>query len=93
LVKLLGFEQAIVSRIKILSLDVEACQGQALAGGFFELFVTGADFPQALTELDGTAVHLQSGAQAFYGAFWCLVLHKELGIEQGCFDFADVLGL
>jgi hypothetical protein len=64
-----------------------------IAGLPLRLLVTGADFAQALSQFYGPAAHLQGRPEAFYRPFRGLVLHKELGIEQGCFDLAEVLGL
>src|ERR1041384_7706455 len=92
-VKLLGFEQAIVRGIKIFALDVKTCQGETLAGSFFSLFMRGADLAQTLAQLDRAAVNFKRRSQSFYCTVRRLVLHEELGVEQGRFNIADVLSL
>ena len=92
-IKLLGFEQSIVRSVKVFSLYIKTGQGETLARSFFDLFVSGADLAQTLAQFDRTAVHVDRGAETLYGAVRRLVFHEELGIEQGCFDVADVLGL
>ena len=92
-VELFGFEQAVVGRVEVFAFDVEARQGETLAGRFFDLFLRRADLAEAFAELDGAGVELEGGAEAFDGPIRRLVFHKELGVEEGGLDFADMLGL
>jgi hypothetical protein len=92
-IELFGFEEAIMGRVEVFALDVDAGEGETLAGSLLVLLVTGADFPQTLTQFDGPAGHFQGRSEAFYGPFRRLILHEELGVEQSCFDLADVLSL
>jgi hypothetical protein len=92
-IELFGFEQAIVSGVEVLALDVDTGEGEALASGLLVLPVTGADFPQALAQFDRPAGYFEGRSEAFYGAFRRLILHEELGVEQSCFYLANVLSL
>jgi len=88
-----GFEEAVVGRVEVFALDVNAGEGETVARGLFVLLVSGADLAQALAQFDRAAAYFEGGAEAFYGPFRRLVLDEELGIEQSCFDLADVLSL
>lgn len=89
-IELFGFEQTVVSGVEVFAFDVQAGEGEALAGSLFVLFGTGADFAQALSQLDGAAAPFQGGAETLYGPIRGLVFHEELGVEQSRFDVVDV---
>jgi len=42
-VELFGFEETVVSGVEVFAFDVQTGEGEALAGGFFGLFLRGAD--------------------------------------------------
>src|SRR5687767_32775 len=93
IVELFRFKEPVVGRVEIFALDVETGERQTLPGGFFNLFLRGADLAQAFAKFDGAGVQFEGGAETFDGAVRGLVLHKELGIEEGGLYFADMLGL
>ena len=66
-----------MSCVEVFAFDVQAGQGEALAGGFFGLFLRRADLAEAFAELDRAAVELEGRAEALYGPIRGLILHEE----------------
>jgi hypothetical protein len=92
-IELFCFKQTVVGSVKVFSFDVDACEGQTLAGSLFRLLVNPADLTEPFSQFDGTTVHFQRAPKAFNRLVGRLILHEQLRIEQSCFDLADVLGL
>jgi hypothetical protein len=92
-IELFCFKQPVVGSIEVFSFDVDTCEGQTLASSLFFVLVNGANLAELFSQFNGPTVQFDGGPKAFNGLFRRLVLHKELGIEQSCFDLADVLGL
>jgi hypothetical protein len=88
-VKLFRFQQTIVRRVKVITLNVETGERQAVARGFFRMFVRSGDFAHPLAQTNRTRAALQRCLQALHRAIGRAVLDKQVSIKKSRFDFAN----
>ena len=87
------FQQAIISVVELVALDIKAGQCQTLPRGFISLFVRDANFAHPFAQGNGASVCLDGCAQPFDGAFRRLILDEKFGVEQRAIDLVNGLGL
>src|SRR5262252_5079368 len=89
IIKLLGLKQTIMRRIKIIALDIQTGERDAMAGRLFSKLMRLGNFAQSFTQGDRSGTALQRGPQALHGAIGRAVFDEQLRVEQSRFDIAD----